>query len=146
VKVLRVEPGDPAARGLLAEHAREMARRYGGDGTWEGVAGRKDALWLASADDVALGVIALRVLDCDRVEVKHLYVVPTVRRTGLAAALMDALEADARARGAASIVLETGTAQPEALALYAARGYHSRGPYPECEFQTPTSRYFELDL
>lgn len=59
---------------------------------------------------------------------------------------MDALEADARARGAASIVLETGTAQPEALALYAGRGYRSRGPYPEAEFHTPTSRYYELAL
>lgn len=51
-----------------------MTRRYRRDGTWEGVAGRKDAVWLAGLSVKPVGVVALRVLQSGRIEVKHLYV------------------------------------------------------------------------
>lgn len=119
-----------------------MSRRYGG-GAWQGTSGPKDALWLAR-DGLGrpLGCVVLRELAPGRVEVKHLYVVPSARREGVATALMDAFEAEARLRQA-TILLESGDAQPEALAFYAGRGYTSRGPYHGCEFTTPRSRYFE---
>ncbi|MEV5972559.1 GNAT family N-acetyltransferase [Streptomyces sp. NPDC051921] len=56
-------------------------------------------------------------------ELKRMYVVPEARGLGLARRILAALEADARAAGRTRMVLETGTAQPEAIALYASSGY-----------------------
>lgn len=146
MSVERADPAGPEARRLLRAHELEMVARYGG-GDWQGTSGRKDALWLARDSDTgeAVGCVVLRELRDGLVEVKHLYVVPDARRRGMAGALMDAFEAEARRRRAA-VVLETGDAQPEALAFYEARGYRRRGPYPGCEFETERSRYYELGL
>ncbi len=56
-------------------------------------------------------------------ELKRMYVIPEARGLGLARRILAALEADARAAGRTRMVLETGTAQPEAIALYASSGY-----------------------
>jgi len=56
-------------------------------------------------------------------EVKRMYVVPDARRQGLARLMLAHLEATARTAGAEVMVMETGTAQPEAMALYRAAGY-----------------------
>ena len=45
------------------------------------------------------------------------------RRHGYAALLLRAIEREARARGYARVVLETGTKQPEAMAFYERQGY-----------------------
>jgi GNAT superfamily N-acetyltransferase len=78
-------------------------------------------------------------------EVKRLFVAPGARRLGVARALMRQLEARAVARGLAAIVLETGTAQPEALALYESLGFHqiaNYGIYPD----DPRSRCYAKHL
>lgn len=56
-------------------------------------------------------------------EVKRMYVVPEARGAGHARTVLAHLESTARAAGAEAMVLETGAAQPEALALYASCGY-----------------------
>ncbi|MFB6837048.1 GNAT family N-acetyltransferase [Streptomyces sp. NPDC056361] len=56
-------------------------------------------------------------------ELKRMYVVPEARGLGLARRILAALESDARAAGRTRMVLETGTAQPEAMALYTSSGY-----------------------
>ncbi|MFJ9410583.1 GNAT family N-acetyltransferase [Streptomyces sp. NPDC101393] len=56
-------------------------------------------------------------------EIKRMFVVTEARGRGLARRILAALEADARAAGRTRMVLETGTQQPEALALYASSGY-----------------------
>ncbi|MFF2774978.1 GNAT family N-acetyltransferase [Streptomyces sp. NPDC058052] len=56
-------------------------------------------------------------------ELKRMYVVPEARGLGLARRLLALLEDDARAAGRTRMVLETGTAQPEAIALYVSSGY-----------------------
>jgi ribosomal protein S18 acetylase RimI-like enzyme len=56
-------------------------------------------------------------------EVKRMYVAPQARRRGLARVMLAHLEETARAAGAQAIVLETGLAQPEAIALYESSGY-----------------------
>ncbi|MEV4915942.1 GNAT family N-acetyltransferase [Streptomyces tirandamycinicus] len=56
-------------------------------------------------------------------ELKRMYVVPEARGLGLARRVLAALEEDARAAGRTRMVLETGTAQPEAIALYTSSGY-----------------------
>ena len=58
-------------------------------------------------------------------EVKRMYVVPSARGRGLARAVLAHLEQTARTAGAEVMVLETGTRQPEAIALYESSGYTS---------------------
>lgn len=58
-------------------------------------------------------------------EVKRMYVVPDARGHGLARRMLAHLEATSRAAGADVMILETGTAQPEAMALYASAGYEA---------------------
>ncbi|MFH9726860.1 GNAT family N-acetyltransferase [Streptomyces sp. NPDC017254] len=56
-------------------------------------------------------------------ELKRMYVIPEARGLGLARRILAALESDARTAGRTRMVLETGIAQPEAIALYTSSGY-----------------------
>jgi putative acetyltransferase len=91
-----------------------------------------------SADDLAppsgLFFVALRegeAVGCGGIkhfaegigEVKRMYVIPAARRTGVARAVLVEVEAEGRRRGYRELRLETGTLQPEAIALYASVGY-----------------------
>jgi GNAT superfamily N-acetyltransferase len=62
-------------------------------------------------------------------EVKRMFVVAVARRHGLARLMLAHLEATARAAGAEVMIMETGTAQPEAMALYQAAGYEPVEPF-----------------
>ncbi|GAA3158114.1 GNAT family N-acetyltransferase [Streptomyces rameus] len=56
-------------------------------------------------------------------ELKRMYVIEEMRGRGLARRMLTALEEDARTAGRVRMVLETGTKQPEAIALYLSSGY-----------------------
>lgn len=56
-------------------------------------------------------------------ELKRMYVIEELRGQGLARRMLAALEEDAREAGRLRMVLETGTKQPEAIALYSSSGY-----------------------
>ncbi|POX47022.1 GNAT family N-acetyltransferase [Streptomyces sp. Ru72] len=56
-------------------------------------------------------------------ELKRMFVIEEMRGRGLARRVLAALEDDARAAGRTRMVLETGTKQPEAVALYTSSGY-----------------------
>jgi GNAT superfamily N-acetyltransferase len=62
-------------------------------------------------------------------EVRRMYVAPAARRGGFARQMLAHLEATARAAGADVVLLETGTAQPEAMALYESSGYERIEPF-----------------
>lgn len=84
------------------------------------------AFWLAEDDEVAVGCVAMRPLPsvaADACEVKRLYVRPGHRRAGVAAALMDALEAYAREQGYRAIYLDTKDDLITAIRFYESRGY-----------------------
>lgn len=63
------------------------------------------------------------------VELKRMYVMPSARGKGFARAILAELERTAAAAGRLRAVLETGTEQPEAIALYASSGYHAIESY-----------------
>jgi GNAT superfamily N-acetyltransferase len=56
-------------------------------------------------------------------EIKRMYVAETARGRGLARQMLAHLELTAAAAGADMMVLSTGPAQPEAIALYRSSGY-----------------------
>ncbi len=63
------------------------------------------------------------------VEMKRMYVTPGARGRGLARAMLAELERTARAAGYRRLVLETGSQQPEAIALYGSSGYTPVTPF-----------------
>ncbi|EON22277.1 GCN5-related N-acetyltransferase [Nocardioides sp. CF8] len=56
-------------------------------------------------------------------EIKRMYVAPAARGLGLARRMLAHLEDTAQQAGVAAMVLETGSKQPEAIALYESSGY-----------------------
>lgn len=62
-------------------------------------------------------------------ELKRMYVTTPMRGRGLARRMLAVLEEDARAAGRTRMVLETGTEQPEAIALYTSSGYEPCGKF-----------------
>lgn len=84
------------------------------------------------------------LLDGDA-EIKRMYVRDAFRGRGHARGLLNHLERTAAAAGRRRAVLETGTSQPEAIALYTSAGYtrvENFGHY-RCE---PGSRCYGKDL
>lgn len=89
------------------------------------------------AEARALGMAALVDRGDGTGELKRLFVGEFARGQGVATAVMDALEAAARAQGIHTLQLETGPKQLAAIALYARRGYghiDNFGPYLGDEF------------
>lgn len=62
-------------------------------------------------------------------EIKRMYVVPEARRSGVARALLAALEDAARALDYRVVRLDTGSRQPHAQAFYEASGYRRVGNF-----------------
>jgi GNAT superfamily N-acetyltransferase len=77
---------------------------------------------VAYVDDVPAACGGWRVHERD-VELKRMYVRPGFRGRGLARAVLAELERTAAGAGYARLILETGSRQPEAIALYLSAGY-----------------------
>lgn len=77
---------------------------------------------VADLDGQAVEHIALRRLGPD-LEIKRMYVAPESRGTGVAMALLAAVERTAASLGAQRLVLQTGDRQPDAVRLYEKAGY-----------------------
>ncbi|WP_025682645.1 GNAT family N-acetyltransferase [Paenibacillus maysiensis] len=75
----------------------------------------------------------LRPIDAEEMELKRFYVDSSYRRQGIAVSLLAFLEEEARKRGTIRIKLETGAAQPEAIALYTKQGYEPIERFGEYE-------------
>jgi putative acetyltransferase len=58
-----------------------------------------------------------------------MYTRPAARGRGLAKALLGRIEEHAGAAGVATLCLETGTRQHEAIGLYLGMGFRPRGPF-----------------
>lgn len=79
-------------------------------------------------------------------ELKRMYVAREVRGQGIGRALLDRLEAEACTLGLARLVLETGTRQVEALALYRRAGFSAIPAYGEYAASSTTSVCLEKAL
>jgi GNAT superfamily N-acetyltransferase len=123
------------ATALREAQQRELRARYDGEPE-PGVkpsAGDIDAFFVGrDAAGTAIACGGLRRLDATSGEIKRMYVRPERRGSGAALAILDVLEASARAAGWTHLRLETGVQQPEAIAFYTRAGYRlipNFGPY-----------------
>jgi GNAT superfamily N-acetyltransferase len=78
---------------------------------------------LATIDGEPAGCGGWRDLGDGRAEIKRMFTVAAFRNRGVARAVLAELERTAAAAGIRDIVLETGSVQPEAIALYVSSGY-----------------------
>jgi putative acetyltransferase len=78
--------------------------------------------FLARLNGAAIGCGGMALFD-DFAEVKRMYVRETVRRRGVAQALLTRIEMEARVAGFVVLRLETGELQAAALRLYARAGF-----------------------
>ena len=107
----------------------DLRARYPGDGCDyfrldpEEVRPGRGAFVVAYDADTPVGCGAVRVIDSGVAEIKRMYVLPDVRGRGIARRMLEALEREARSLGVAKLLLETGTRQPEAIALYSKAGF-----------------------
>ena len=138
----------PPVRTLDAEIYAEYVARYGeGDATTLGVADflpPNGAFFVGYADGEPVACGGWRTHDVDA-EMKRVYVASSVRGLGLAKRIVGLLEEDARGAGKRRMILESGTGQPEALALYAALGYGAVTPFGHYAGY-PNARHLGKDL
>lgn len=93
--------------------------------TWHKEAGGR--LWVAEGDGTIVGCVAILPEAERSAELKKLYVSSEARRLGLGARLCGLVEAEARRRGATTVMLWSDTRFEDAHRLYEGRGYE-RGP------------------
>ena len=132
----------------------ELQQRYGGEGDNKHL--NVDELrppggifLVARHERQLVGGVGLRSIsdpDLHFAEVKRLWVRPDLRRDGIGLALMNEIEHHAKELGVVTLFLETGPAQPEALALYHANGWTEIERYPDGVFSHPRARRFRKDL
>lgn len=132
----------PDAQRLIEEVQAEYVRRYGGPDSApvDPLEFRPPrglfAVGYLGAEPVAMGGWR-RHDDADPqtswaapvVEVKRMYVAAGARGRGYARAMLAHLEDTARQAGARWLLLETGSKQPEAVALYRSCGYQPVPPF-----------------
>lgn len=127
--ITRAALTDEASRALITELNAELSGMYPEPGanhfglTPEEVAEGRGAFLVIYRAGTPVGCGAVRMIDAETGELKRMYVAPAARGTGLGRRLVDALEAEARALGVRRLVLETGTRQHAAIALYRATGF-----------------------
>jgi putative acetyltransferase len=133
---LSIEPGDVAAppvRHLVAALDAHLAALYPPESnhglSLAELQGPDVRFVVARLGVRPVGCGALR-LDAGFAEIKRMYVVPEARRRGIAHRLLAHLEALAAGNGRSLVRLETGIAQPEAIALYQRVGFQRIPPFP----------------
>jgi len=129
IRVVHTALTDEVSRALIEALNAELSAMYPEPGANhfkldpEQTARGRGAFLVVYRGDVAVGCGAVRLIDADTGELKRMYVAPAERGRGLGRLLVAELEAEARALGVRRLVLETGTRQEAALALYRAAGF-----------------------
>jgi putative acetyltransferase len=79
--------------------------------------------WVAVREGAVVGMFGLERAAPDAMELRRMYVDPSVRRGGIARAMLDRAEAESRRFGARRLELSTSELQQAALELYRRSGY-----------------------
>jgi GNAT superfamily N-acetyltransferase len=152
LEIRTVPYDDPAARVMRDAAQAYLAEIYGGAGDDTPLdpaefapPGGAFVVAFVDGEPVACGGWRTRPELPDTAEIKRMYAAPTVRGTGVAAAVLRALEESARAAGRRRTALETGIEQPAAIRFYVKHGYElipNFGYYRD----EPACRSFARDL
>ncbi len=117
--------------GMTPDEEAEDVAAYLAEVTPDMVDRPQGAFVVARLDGQVVGCGAVKPLhgQAGTAEVKRMYMAPNARRRGVSRAILTRLEEIAAELGYRSLRLETGTQQPEAVALYESAGWHRVEPY-----------------
>lgn len=131
----RVNTPTDEVRALVGELDSELAASYSAEQrhglTIEAIFESPVRFFVARLHDRAVGCGGVVCFD-DFAEIKRMYVRPAARGAGVADAIIERLQDEARDAGLRVVRLETGIHQPAAIGLYRRHGFAPRnafGPY-----------------
>ncbi|MFF2388032.1 GNAT family N-acetyltransferase [Agromyces sp. NPDC058104] len=146
-EILRVDPASADAVAVLRRYYDDIITRYYGRPATEAEVEQQLAedpdddlrddlgvFLLAYDDGRALGCAGARYPDAETAELTRVFVAPEGRGSGLAAALVGAVEAEARRAGRTRARLDTRGDLVEARALYAKLGYVEIAPFNDSPY------------
>jgi ribosomal protein S18 acetylase RimI-like enzyme len=84
---------------------------------------RDGGFWVARREDKVVGMFGLERVSPNALEVRRMYVAPSVRRSGIARKMLLEAEAECRRRRIPKLELSTSELQQAAIALYRRSGY-----------------------
>lgn len=126
IKLIRTTSTNPDFPGLIRELDKDLRGRYNeaqsaydAYNKVEGI----DTVVIAYDGDEPAGCGCFKKFDDEAVEIKRMFVSSAKRNLGIASSILHELEAWARELQYTHTVLETGTRQTEAIALYKKMGY-----------------------
>ncbi len=152
ITLKRTNSHDADFRDLVAKLDRYLAIIDGDEHAFYAQYNKTDGLntvVVAYSEGQAVGCGAIKVYSDGVMEVKRMYVDPNVRAQGIASRVLQELERWAQELGAASCILETGIAQPDAVRLYHKNGYRiipNYGQYQGVENSVCFEKNWPLDV
>lgn len=126
ITFVRTNSEDTDFRKLVEQLDQELYERYGTEQDFFAQFNTLNAIQhvvVAYDDAIPVGCGAFKVYAEDTVEIKRMFVTKALRGHGIAAGLLKTLEQWAFELKYTEAILETGTGQPEAVALYKKTGY-----------------------
>lgn len=135
IEIKRTNSNNPDFRKLIAELDKDLWKmNYSNQGHYDkhNIIESLPTVVIAYNDENAVGCVCFKKFDDSSAEVKRMYVAPSHRGKGISRMILTELENWAKENGYAKTILETGTAQTEAIGLYSNSGYvvtENYGPY-----------------
>jgi putative acetyltransferase len=126
ITLTRTDSANPDFRTLIAALDKDLAIRDGDDHAFYAQYNKVDLIKhvvLAYDGSEAVGCGAVKEYAPGTMEIKRMYVPPAKRGQGIAFLVLNELEVWAREMKYTTCILETGLAQPEAIALYKKNAY-----------------------
>ena len=126
ISCVRTNSANEDFRKLVKELDTDLAIRDGADHAFYAQYNKIDKIQYALVaydNDLPVGCGAIKEFASDSMEVKRMYVLPNLRKQGIASIILSSLEQWAAELSYTKCVLETGKRQPEAIALYSRNGY-----------------------
>jgi GNAT superfamily N-acetyltransferase len=135
IKIERTNNNNPDFRRLIVELDKDLWKmNYSNQGEYDkhNIVDNLPTVVIAYDNDDAVGCGCFKKFDETSAEIKRMYVAPSHRGKGISRMILTELENWAKESGYAKTILETGTAQIEAIGLYKNSGYfvtQNYGPY-----------------
>ncbi len=126
ITLKRTDSSDSSFRELVSLLDKELKERDGPDHAFYDQFNKIDHIKhavVAFWNDIPAGCGAIKAYEPETGEVKRMYVKEKLRNKGIATSILKELESWAPTIGFATLILETGMAQPEAIRLYQKNGY-----------------------
>ncbi len=146
ITITQEPPDAPDAVALIAELDASVAHLYPSRSrhgySVDKLLAENIPFFIVRANGTPAACAGIKLVEGEYGEVKRMYVRLAFRRLGFATRLLDHLAAYTAAHGIATLRLETGIHQHEAIVLYERYGFYRIPPFPPY-FDDPVSLCYE---